>query len=274
MFIYDKLELRTNVKECYEHNSKIYVILEETVFYPASGGQCCDIGLINDIAVVDVFKYNDEIIHQVEDVIAGEVYCIVNEKVRWMNSLLHSAQHLLSAVFENNGYDTTSFSMKDNYFTIDVTTKVTRDILDDMELQINLLIREGRNIYSRLYSDAIDTDIDTENLSFDLSSMRIVVIESLEKNICGGTHINNIKEIEFLKIIKFKYVGSKTKLEVMIGRDAILYVNEYFNKYTDIIKLVNQNNENVYDYIENKLKDNKKMCKKLSKLEKGLLDEN
>ncbi|MFV0424909.1 MAG: hypothetical protein ACK5K7_05050 [Bacilli bacterium] len=273
MFIYDKLELATEVKKCYEHNGKIYAILNNTVFYPESGGQNSDVGTIGTANVLSVFKYEEDILHEIDGVVSGDVYCKVNETVRYNNSLLHTAQHLFSAIFEMSGYDTTSFSMKGNYFTIDIVEKLNRLELDKFENKINDCIRKGNRVEGRYYNHEIDTDINISNTLYEVDKIRLVIIENIEKNICGGTHVENISEIKYLKIIKFKYSGNKTRVDVMIGSDAINYINNSYNIYYDIVKLINQNDVDTYSYIESKLKENKKIGKKLQKLEKSLLND-
>lgn len=131
--MYEKLEITSNVLKCYEHNNEIYVVLDNSPFYPEGGGQKCDLGKIGEATVLDVFKHDGEIVHKVDQKVVGEVLCSVDESIRLRHSLLHSAQHLLSAVFERGGYDTTSFAMKDDHFTIDITSKVSREVIDQYE---------------------------------------------------------------------------------------------------------------------------------------------
>lgn len=265
----DKLyEITTKVVDCYKEDGKIYAILDETVFFPASGGQNADRGTIDNAVVMDVFKKEGQIIHQISEVIAGEVKCILDVDARNLHSRLHSSQHLLSAVIEKCGIETTSFMMSENSFSIDVLKKVSRKELDEFEKQINQAIRAGINIESRLYNKSIDKDVDIKDFVMDENEIRLVIIEGIEKNVCGGTHVKNTLEIEFLKIVKFKYSGEKTRLTVYIGELAQDIVNEKFNTCLEIEKIVNQPNEDLCVVIENKLKESKKMSKKIKKLEK------
>lgn len=268
MFIYDKLELETVVEECYEHEGNIYVVLKDTVFYPEGGGQKCDVGMIDSFNVLSVFKRDGKIIHCVDEEVSGNVLCVVNKDVRYMHSKLHTAQHLLSAVFVNSGYETTSLSMKDNYYTIDIIGKVSREVLDENEKEINKLIRDKLEVITRSYDSNIDSELDISYLGVDERLVRVVIIDNLDKNICGGTHINNLSELQFLKIVSYKYSGEKTRIDVMIGEEAIDYVNNCFNEYCSIVKLINQVDVDAYSYIENKLKEHKKFKKQLSNIEK------
>lgn len=53
------------VKE-FEFDSKKYIVLDKTLFYPTMGGQACDLGEIGNKKVIDVIKVGKVIIHQVE----------------------------------------------------------------------------------------------------------------------------------------------------------------------------------------------------------------
>ncbi len=270
MFIDNREELTTNVVDCYEYNNKVFVILTDTIFYPLSGGQLPDTGMIDDAYVLDVFYHDSNIVHQVSKAVTGEVECKLNIDVRYQHSLIHSAQHLFSAVVESSGVDTTSFAMKDDCFTIDILKIISREELNEFEKEINAKIRKGAKMYSRQYDTTQDQDIDCSYLDVDLEQVRLVIIEGIDKNPCGGTHIENISEIDYFKIVKHKYMGDKTRITALIGDNAIDYVNTYFDHYNEIIKMLNQKEDNIYSYIEQKLKDNKKMQKTIKKLEKQL----
>ncbi|MFV0499308.1 MAG: hypothetical protein ACK5NF_04655 [Bacilli bacterium] len=268
MLDYQNTSLKTEVLECYEKDNKIFVILSKTVFYPKSGGQLCDMGTIDDANVLYVFKKNNIIIHEVDKMLSGTVHCILDLNRRYNNSKLHTSQHLLSAIFEKNGFNTESFVMKDNCFSIDVTSKITREEIDCCENEINDLIFEGRRVLTRPYNKDQDIDLHISDQDINMSTIRVVCIEDLEKNMCGGTHVLNINKIRFLKIIKFKYNNHKTRLEVIIGDNAIKYLSKCFNEYCSILRLINQNEVSAYNYIESKLKDNKKFQKTIKKQEK------
>ena len=51
------------IKEIKEVDSKYRVLLDKTAFFPGGGGQYNDLGLIDNIKVVDVYEENDKIYH-------------------------------------------------------------------------------------------------------------------------------------------------------------------------------------------------------------------
>src|SRR5690625_2365151 len=79
------------VKNEQDENSKPYVVLNRTAFYPTGGGQPHDIGTINGVNVIDVIELNGEIRHYLENkmVFNDEVECVID----WERRFDHMQQH-------------------------------------------------------------------------------------------------------------------------------------------------------------------------------------
>ena len=55
--------LETRVLRVGTEEGRPFAVLEDTVFYPEGGGQPCDSGTVNGVAVVDVQKRGGEVRH-------------------------------------------------------------------------------------------------------------------------------------------------------------------------------------------------------------------
>ncbi len=112
----------TQITKKFEKDHEYFVTLEQTAFYPYGGGQPCDIGYINGIAVLDVFTEDDEVIHKVERLPETlNVTCTLDWKRRFDHMQHHSGQHLLSAVcLDLLQARTVSFHLGIDDVTIDV----------------------------------------------------------------------------------------------------------------------------------------------------------
>ncbi len=75
------------------------VLLDQTAFYPTSGGQPNDLGLLGEAVVLDVRDEEDDIVHIVDrEVELGGVKGCVNWPRRFDHMQQHTGQHLLSAM--------------------------------------------------------------------------------------------------------------------------------------------------------------------------------
>lgn len=93
-------EWQTKISRVVEKEEGLYLILEETAFYPNGGGQPCDTGFIDELPVLDVILEDDEVLHKVERLPANnQLSCRIDWDKRFDHMQQHSGQHLLSAVF-------------------------------------------------------------------------------------------------------------------------------------------------------------------------------
>ncbi len=61
------LDFESMVNKMDQDKRGIYVVLEETAFYPTGGGQPHDQGTINGVYVYDVEEVQDEVRHYIEE---------------------------------------------------------------------------------------------------------------------------------------------------------------------------------------------------------------
>ncbi|WP_054955658.1 alanyl-tRNA editing protein [Paenibacillus dakarensis] len=113
----------TEVKETAVREDGVFVVLKETVFYPNGGGQPCDFGIVNGIAVTDVMLEEGIVYHKLESSLPAEgtVSCQIDWERRFDHMQQHSGQHLLSAVCRSlYQAHMLSFHLGSDYCTIDV----------------------------------------------------------------------------------------------------------------------------------------------------------
>ena len=89
------------------------VLLDQTAFYPTSGGQPNDLGLLGEATVLDVRDEDEEVVHIVDrEMEPGRVTGCVNWPRRFDHMQQHTGQHLLSAMFQERfGLPTVSFHL-------------------------------------------------------------------------------------------------------------------------------------------------------------------
>ena len=102
------------------------VILDRTAFYPTSGGQPFDKGVIQDSPVVEVVEEGKKIIHilreEIEEDINSEVTGRIDWERRFDHMQQHLGQHILSgALMKLWGAETVSFHLGEEVCTLDIT---------------------------------------------------------------------------------------------------------------------------------------------------------
>src|SRR5262245_44370784 len=95
--------------EVTEHEGRPALLLDQTYFYPTSGGQANDLGTLNGLAVVDVVAgENGKILHLLAESpdpssnalpISATVEGVIDWPRRYDHMQQHSGQHLLSQLF-------------------------------------------------------------------------------------------------------------------------------------------------------------------------------
>lgn len=277
MFIENKFELETEVVSCEKVDNEFVIVLKDTVFYPEGGGQLSDSGYIGDAFVNHVYKKDGIIYHVATSEVSGQVFIKIDEDKRYKHSLIHSSQHLVSAVFDKDKADTSSVNMNDNGYTFTLSKEYTREELDLKELEVNDYIKKGLKIQKRLYDEVKDKEVEVyDHIAKD--KLTLVEIDGLDKNLCGGTHISNTSEIFYIRFLDFKCKKGTTKLRVVCGDDAIKEMQNKFNSFEEVRTLYGVNENDVLitcvkkmEELKNLKKENNDLRNKIRGLE---LDKN
>ncbi len=222
-------EWDTHITQSMKKDGRYFVMLEKTAFYPHGGGQPCDTGTIQGIRVVDVFPEEGDIWHEVERLPEDvKVACQLDWERRFDHMQQHSGQHLLSAVcLELLGARTESFHLGQEYATIDVNcVDVTPEQLSAIEQEVNRQIYSNRTIKSYFVTHEQLQDIPLVKTPKVTENIRIVEIEGIEYNACGGTHVAQTGEIGIIKCLKWEKQKGMARIHFKCGARALQDFNE------------------------------------------------
>jgi alanyl-tRNA synthetase len=198
------------------------VYLDRTAFYPASGGQPCDIGSIAGCAVLDVVDEGERIGHRLSAPLgAAEADCAIDWERRFDHMQQHSGQHLLSAVFEELfALHTVSFHLGVDSATIDLQGgAVEPRTAAEAERRANAVVFENRPLTVEFEDAAAASGL--RKPSDREGTLRIVIIEGLDRSACGGTHVRFTGEIGPILIRKIEKVRETTRVEFVCGGRAV-----------------------------------------------------
>lgn len=214
------------VIEAADERRRIY--LDRTAFYPTSGGQPHDLGLLGGRRVVDVVDEGDRIAHLLADPLDPTVVAVegsIDWPRRHDHMQQHTGQHLLSAVCDDLlGLRTVSVHFGPASSTLDLEGEAAASGLLDgamltrIEDRANALVAEARPV--TVSFEEADSAAALRKASDRTGTLRIVSIEGIDRSACGGTHVASTSEIGPLVIRGQDRIRSALRLEFLCGDRA------------------------------------------------------
>ncbi|MGD9868401.1 MAG: alanyl-tRNA editing protein [Hyphomicrobiales bacterium] len=206
-------------------NDRGGIVLDRTVFYPAGGGQPGDKGTISlpdgTAVTIATTVYGDggEIVH----VPAGgsapppagqEVSAAVDWTSRHLRMRVHSALHLLCSVLP---YPVTGGQIGDGEGRLDFDIPEAGMDKDALTEQLNKLVERDAPVFVRWITDA-ELDARPELVRTmavkpprGSGRIRLIEIEGIDLQPCGGTHVARTGEIGRLQVTKIEKKGAQNR---------------------------------------------------------------
>ncbi len=199
------------------------VILDDTVLYPEGGGQPADHGRINGVAVVDVQRGQSGVVHTVLGPGApGPVRVELDWARRFDHMQQHSAQHLLTALAADHlDRPTVAFHLGEETCTIDLLgpplDEAARARLEDLA---NAEIRSARPLRVREVDAQTYDRLPVRSRGLPeghTGPIRLVEIEGLDLNTCGGTHVAHTGELQVVALLRVEALKGGSRLHYLAG---------------------------------------------------------
>lgn len=203
-----------------------YITLDQTLFYKEGGGQPSDKGKISwngsETMVEKVKKKNGEIRHYIEGDFpeTGEqVHGEIDWDRRYKHMRMHTAQHVVSWVVLNM-YDasTAGNQIHEDYSRIDFKpVDFDESDVEKIEKAANSLIEKELKVAKKeMQRELVEEQMTEGRTNLDLipdsiDPLRVVVIAEEDICPCGGTHVDNLKEIGRINVIERKSKGSNVE---------------------------------------------------------------
>ncbi len=203
------------------------VILSETLFYPTSGGQAHDTGVIADSQVLDVVIQDDgHIIHYLDKEISpGSYPAKINWARRFENMQHHTAQHILSAAFwQEFALETISSHISyETPSTIDFDVdKLSPEQISRAEEIANAIVFENHTVKTYFVNDK--NAVPFRRPPKVDGEIRVIEIEGFDYSACGGTHTPQTGMVGLLKIVKSERINQKTRIHFVAGWQALRFL--------------------------------------------------
>lgn len=213
------------------------VVLNQTAFYPEGGGQPCDLGTLQRggmiFPVTYVEKIRDTIVHHVDGRLEEKwrVQGHIDYSRRWQLMIHHSATHLILAVLRE--------VLGDHVWQIGVQKGIDSSRIDishfgrldyneirKVEERCLEIIQENRRITARFmeWNHALD------KFGFRLfqggvpvnGRLRVVEIDGIDAEGCGGTHLSSTGPIGMIKILSCDTIQENVQRITFVAGPALL----------------------------------------------------
>jgi alanyl-tRNA synthetase len=195
-----------------------HVVLDRTAFYPTSGGQPHDVGTLGGIRVIDVVEEDARLVHRLAAPLAATtVEGVVDDARRTDHSTQHTAQHLLSALLEDRFQrPTIAFHLGSETVSIDIAGHPfgVRQFAE-VEFAVAEAIRENRAVSSAVHADV--TALRLRKPTDRTGDIRVVTIDGLDVNACGGTHVGRTGELGSVLLLDVEKLRDATRLTFVAG---------------------------------------------------------
>lgn len=281
---YNRIETHATVKGIISNNEKqtqtdsdqtISIITDQTCFYGESGGQIGDSGTMqNDnvqIIISDTKKTDNGVFIHIGKIKQGSLKTNdiltlrIDTKRHNQITANHSATHLLQAALRNvvgNDIKQAGSLVEDEKLRFDFQydEKITATELIEIEQLVNSYIFENASLSTeeKSYQDALKEGALAffENKYAD--TVRIVSIDNISKELCGGSHVNNTSEIGLFKILSEGSVGrGLRRITAITGIKAFSHMQEKENIVTNLCSMLKTNPESLTEAIDKLIQKSK-----------------
>lgn len=199
------------------------IVLDRTVFYPMGGGQAADTGTIHweggSATIIDT-RYGDggAIRHIVEENAARpqagtQVRASIDWDRRYRHMRMHTALHLLGSILK---YGVTGGNISAEKSRLDFDMEDTID-KEEVAKALKALVEEDHSISCRWITDEeLEAQPDlVRTMSVQppkgAGKVRLLDIEGVDLQPCGGTHLKSTGEVGQVRIGKVEKKGRRNR---------------------------------------------------------------
>ncbi|HEX3676710.1 MAG TPA: alanine--tRNA ligase, partial [Sphingomicrobium sp.] len=277
-----------------EIGQTVEVLLNQTPFYGESGGQIGDTGILTTLKgfqgdVEDTSKPLGKLHVLRTKVIAGELLVgdIVHQKVdgerRNRIRANHSATHLLHAALRRHlGTHVTQKGslVAPDYFRFDFShpKALTRQEIDAVEAEVNAQIRSNDPVTTRLMTQ--DEAISAGAMALfgekygdevRVLSMGRLSDDDYSVELCGGTHVRSLGDIQILEIISESAVSAGIRrIEALTGEAARQWLSDRETKLREAAATLKTAPDEVPARVASLVEERRKLERELSDARKQL----
>lgn len=278
----------------FEELPSFAAVLKKTPFYVEAGGQVSDIGLISSsdntwtMRVDQVKIHKDYYIHFGEiidgdvtgnfDIYKQDLKVSVDRERRWDIMRNHTGTHLMHAalreVLGDHVKQSGSYVGPDRLrFDFSHHQPMTDDEISRVEEIVNAEILKRAPITT----DIMDIDDAKKTGAMALfgekyaDKVRVVSVPGFSKELCGGTHVENVSQIGlFIITLETGIASGVRRIEAITGREAIKYMMENKRFRREASRIIGRPEAEALAGIEQLREDHQALQKELKRTKEAM----
>ena len=240
---YEALGAETSVAAAtaVEEGEQALVKLEESPFYPEGGGQVADSGTLrwdgSEAGVIDVYRVGDDQALRVSGAApepGTRIEAVVDHQSRHATMRNHTATHLLHAALRerlgDHVHQAGSAVRPDKLrFDFNHGARMTAEEIADVEDRVNGWIKASRPVRALEMAREDAEKLGAMALFGEKYGdwVRMVEVEDVSRELCGGTHVANTAEVGIFAITSEGSSASNVRrIEALTGPAAIDHFRE------------------------------------------------
>ncbi len=201
------------------------VRLDRPAFYPTSGGQPNDTGMLNDVAVLDVWEDGSgDVWHLLDRLPQGdEVRGEIDWERRFDHMQQHSGQHLLSGAFVRVlNAPTISFHLGADESHIDLAVpEVSWAEAFRVEADVNRVVWEHHPVEVHVLDQAELHKVPLRRPPQVTGKVRVIWMRDCDAAACGGTHVCETAAVGLIKITRIEHYKGGVRVGFLCGTRAL-----------------------------------------------------
>ncbi|WP_114570611.1 alanyl-tRNA editing protein [Exiguobacterium flavidum] len=228
-----------------------WVALDETYFYPESGGQPADRGTLNGQQVLDVQQDGGIVWHKLEKALSGKVKGEIDRTTRVDHAAQHTAQHVISAILQDEfSIPTVSFRTGSAESTLDIDCPHwTEELEVRLMRRLREVIRENLPVTTRDYPEEEALALPLRKAPQVTGTIRVVQIGELDYSACGGSHLKSTAALGLVLLTGVEKVRGNVRLSYVAGERAYTLLDRERSALVAASRLLSSKKEEVPDAI-------------------------